>query len=67
MNYLIDAFGGETNEWQGEKVKVWVVKSNVGGNMKNVVYLTAPNWVETDDGFGKPNGKDEEDIPTIEE
>lgn len=66
MNYLIDAFGGETDKWIGKKVKVWLVKSNVQGKMKDVVYLTAPDWVEGDDGFYPPkSGKD--NIPVIEE
>ena len=37
INYLVDAFGEETNEWQGEKVKVWLVKSNVGGKLRDIV------------------------------
>lgn len=73
MNYLIDAFGGETNEWQGKEVKVWLIKSNVQGKMKDVVYLTAPDWVETEDGFALPNkdknipGVEDEEIPIVEE
>lgn len=70
MNYLIDAYGGETNEWIGEKARVWVVKSNVGGKMKDIVYLTAPDWVEGEDGFYPPKTKSkasEDDIPVIDE
>jgi len=69
MNYLIDAYGNETNEWQGEKVKVWIVKSNIAGKMKNVVYLTHPDWVEGEDGFYPPEGKkkSDEDIPIVED
>ena len=54
MNYLIEVFGDETKDWIGKKVKAWVVKSNVGGKMRNVIYLTHPTWVETSDGFGPP-------------
>jgi len=54
MNYLIDAYGDETQNWVGKKVKVWLIKSNVGGKMRNVVYLTHSTWVETKDGFGPP-------------
>lgn len=64
INYLIDTYGEETNEWQGEKIKVWLIKSNVGGKMKDIVYLTAPDWVEGEDGFYPPKS---EEIPVIEE
>jgi len=67
MNYLIEAFGGETNEWQGEKIKVWLVKSNVSGKMRDVVYLTHPNWVEGDDGFYPPDQKADEEIPVVDD
>ncbi len=68
MNYLIDAFGAETNEWQGEKIKVWLVKSNVGGKMKDIVYLTAPNWIEGEDGFYPPNKLiSKQEIPVVED
>ena len=68
MNYLIDAYSNETDKWQGEKVKVWLVKSNVGGKMKDIVYLTAPDWVEGEDGFYPPSeSKEKEEIPIIED
>lgn len=64
MNYIIDALGDETAQWIGKEVKVWIVKSNVGGKMRDVVYLTAPDWVEREDGFYPPDG---DDIPTIDD
>ena len=64
MNYLIDAFGDETKEWVAKEIKVWIVKSNVAGKMRDVVYFTEPSWIETSDGFGPANGQDE-DIPVI--
>ena len=71
INYLIDAFGEETKEWIGKEVKVWITRSMIGDKMRNVVYLTAPDWVETEDGFGSPLQDEvptiEEDIPEIEE
>jgi hypothetical protein len=63
MNNLIDAYGEESNEWQGEKIKVWIMRQSVGGKPKNVVFLTAPEWLLGDDGFYNPKG----DIPVIEE
>ena len=67
MNYLIEAFGDETKNWIGKKVKVWLIKSNVGGKIRNVVYLTHPTWVETSDGFGPSEKIKDEDIPVIED
>lgn len=66
MNYLIDAFGDETEKWIGKGVKVWVVKSNVGGKMRNVVYLTATDWVERNDGFYPP-AEAKKEIPVVNE
>ena len=65
-NYLIDAFGNETEKWVSKEVKVWLVKSNVSGKMRDVVYLTAPDWVEGEDGFYPPS-KGSGEIPVIEE
>jgi hypothetical protein len=42
INYLIDAYGNETEKWKGKEAKVWIVKSSVGGKMRDVVYLTPP-------------------------
>jgi len=66
MNYVIDAYGVETKDWIGKEVKVWMVKSNIKGKIIDVVYLTAPDWIETNDGFG-PAGKQDEDIPVIDD
>lgn len=64
MNYLIDAFGEETEKWIGKKVKAWIVKMSVAGKIKPVIFLTAPDWTEGDDGyFHSPS----DNIPVIEE
>ena len=62
MNSLIDGYGEETSEWQGKKAKVWIVKSNISGKIKDVVYLTPPDWIEKDGRFVSPS----DDIPVIE-
>jgi len=68
MNYLIDALGDETGQWEAKEVKVWLIKSNVAGKMRDIVYLTAPDWVEGDDGFYPPNKEiPTKEIPIIEE
>ncbi|MBT9170798.1 MAG: hypothetical protein DDT18_01149 [Actinobacteria bacterium] len=51
INNLVDAFGDETKNWIGKKVKVWIIKANVAGKMRNVVYLTDVNWTMGEDGF----------------
>jgi len=66
VNYLIDVYGDETAQWIGKKIKVWVVKSNVGGKIRNIAYLTAPDWIETNEGFSSPT-EGETGIPTIED
>lgn len=70
MNYLIEGFGDETNDWVGKEVKAHIVKSNVGGKMRDVIYLTPPDWIEGMDGYYPPNEKSldpDEDIPVIDE
>lgn len=47
LNYVIDAFGDESSEWVGKKVKVWVFDMNISGKMKAVVFLTEPTWIKT--------------------
>lgn len=56
MNNLIDAFGDETEKWNGESVKVTVVKAMIGGELKTVTYLSHPDW-EMDEK-GKFHGPD---------
>jgi len=54
INNLIDAFGTETKQWVGKIVKVWIIKQNVGGVLRNVVYLSHPDWKLTENGFIPP-------------
>jgi len=69
MNNLIDAYGDETKNWIGKEVKVWIVKASVGGKLKDVIYLTAPDWQMGEDGFYPPENKDINtgDVPVVEE
>jgi len=39
-NQLMEAFGRETGEWIGKKAIIELVKQNIGGELKNVIYLT---------------------------
>src|SRR3990167_11284987 len=47
LNYLIDAYGGDTDEWVKKAVKIWVVDMNVQGKMRAVAFLTDPSWKKT--------------------
>ena len=44
MNNLIDAYGDDTDEWVGKNIKAWVVKAMIGGELKTIPYLAAPDW-----------------------
>jgi len=55
LNNCVDAFGEDSTKWVGKKVKVWILKMMVGGKLKNVVYLSAPDWTMNDDGTFKGN------------
>lgn len=43
FNTLISEFGGDTIQWIKKDLKVHIVKSNVGGKFKDVIFLTHPN------------------------
>lgn len=68
INNLIDAWGNETKDWVGKEAKVWMNRESIGGQMRYVVYLTAPDWVidETTGGF-KPSDGSDDDIPVVED
>jgi len=55
INNLIEAFGNETKNWIGKEARVWIFKSNVGGEFKDVVYLAHPDWIFKKNRFVKPN------------
>ena len=40
MKSLKEAWGADTSGWQGKKVLVSVVRQNVGGELKDVMYFT---------------------------
>ena len=45
INNLIDAYGEDSINWIGKKVKVWGIISNVQGKMKKVYYFLHPDTV----------------------
>ncbi len=65
INNLIDVFDKDTKLWIGKEVKVWIVKSNVAGKIRDVIYLAAPDWQLGEMGFYNPN-KDNK-TPSFEE
>jgi len=68
-NNLVEAFGEESNHWVKQKVKVWVIKQNVSGVLRDVVYFAEPSWEMGDKGFENPNEDvlDADEIPLPEE
>jgi hypothetical protein len=73
-NNMIDAFGEESKNWIGKKVKVWAIRSNVQGKMVNVYYYSHPDAVLNDEGVFELEGSNSDvknpkkkDIPVIED
>jgi len=75
INCMIDAFGNDSINWIGKKVKVWAILSNVKGKMIKVYYFTHPEAILEEDGtFVLPSGvvsekktENQGDIPTVED
>ena len=67
INNFIDAFGEDSKNWVGKKVKVWAILSNVQGKMIKVYYFSHPDAVLSEEGIFELSGKKEEEIPIIEE
>lgn len=62
INALIDAFGEDSKNWIGKKVKVWAILSNISGKMQKAYYFTHPDAILNDKGaFELPGKKNEED------
>lgn len=64
INGLIDAFGEDSVNWVGKKVKAHKIKQNVAGKFVDVWYFSHPDAELTESGFVM---KDKNDIPIIEE
>lgn len=65
INNLIDAFGEDSKEWIGKKVKIWGILSNVQGKMIKVYYFAHPDTTLDDKGvFVLSAGKVKDDDPT---
>lgn len=80
INAMIDGFGEDSKNWVGQKIKVWIIRQNIGGSFKQVLYFSHPNAEFTDEGFtlegvdkkvvskvDSPKNISDEDIPVIEE
>jgi len=50
INNMVDAFGGESEDWVGKEVKVHGIMSNVQGKMTKVYYFAHPDAVINDNG-----------------
>lgn len=53
INCLIDAFGDDSKNWVGKKVKTVAVLSNMKGKMVKVYYFMHPNSELSEDGSFK--------------
>ena len=57
INNMIDAYGEDSKNWIGEKVKVWLILQNVQGKMVRVAYVSHPRADIDDEGnFVLPAG-----------
>lgn len=52
INNMIDAFGEDSVQWVGKKVKVWLIMQSVSGKMQRVPYVTHPDAEIVEDGAG---------------
>jgi hypothetical protein len=59
LNNFIDAFGEDSVNWIGKKVKVWKIRAMVSGKLQNIVYLSHPDAKMTDEGDFYIDGKDD--------
>jgi len=53
INALVDAFGEETANWVGKKVKVHSFKQNVAGKFIQVYYVAPEGYEMGENGFEK--------------
>lgn len=71
INNMIDAFGEDGDGWKDKEVRVHLMKQNVSGKFKDVVYLAESSWVMGENGLERPetgkknikkNTKEEDEI-----
>lgn len=65
INGLIDAYGKDSINWIGKKIKATKIKTNVAGKFVDVYYFSHPDAELGDDGFIMPSNGDA--IPIVEE
>ena len=56
LNNLIDAYGDDSSKWVGKQVNVTVIKMNVSGKFRDIIYLYGKGWEMQDDGTVKKVG-----------
>jgi hypothetical protein len=56
LNNLIDAYGDDSAKWVGKKVNVTVIKMNVSGKFRDIIYLVGEGWEMQEDGSVKKIG-----------
>lgn len=58
INNMVDAFGENATNWVGKEVKVWINRQNIGGKWVQVLIVSHPNAVLTDEGFVTNSAED---------
>jgi hypothetical protein len=56
LNNMIDAYGDDSKAWVGKKAFVTVIKMNVSGKFRDIIYLVGEGWEMQDDGSVKKIG-----------
>lgn len=51
INAMVDAYGEDSIHWIGKHAKVWIIKAMVAGRFQDVMYVSHPDAVLTDNGF----------------
>ena len=62
INGMIDAFGKDSLQWIGKKIKANKIKQNVAGKFIDVWYFSHPDAELTENGFVLEQPKDPNDI-----
>ena len=54
INAMIDAYGADSINWIGKKVKVWKLVQNIDSKFKDCYYFSHPDAELTEEGFIMP-------------
>jgi len=67
INALVEAFGEESSEWQGEKVTLQIENTVINNQRRKIIYFIPEGFVLMEDASGSlVIQKKEDEIPVIE-